>query len=142
MQGTVPYLGTFLTDLTMLDTALQDYIEVIWGNVFDAACSPCLPGTERLCSSVSCCVRVQHSALEEQVSTGRVTGLQESGHRTEAEEGANFQRCSFQSFLDTFENWLPVNADTRGAVLQAPRLNCTRADGYDRNGRINFCLGW
>ncbi|NXL41605.1 RGL1 protein, partial [Podilymbus podiceps] len=27
MQGTVPYLGTFLTDLIMLDTALQDYIE-------------------------------------------------------------------------------------------------------------------
>ncbi|NXG74165.1 RGL1 protein, partial [Baryphthengus martii] len=27
MQGTVPYLGTFLTDLVMLDTALQDYIE-------------------------------------------------------------------------------------------------------------------
>ncbi|XP_066479636.1 ral guanine nucleotide dissociation stimulator-like 1 [Tiliqua scincoides] len=27
MQGTVPYLGTFLTDLMMLDTALQDYIE-------------------------------------------------------------------------------------------------------------------
>lgn len=32
MQGTVPYLGTFLTDLIMLDTALQDYIEVIGGN--------------------------------------------------------------------------------------------------------------
>ncbi|PKU39093.1 ral guanine nucleotide dissociation stimulator-like 1 [Limosa lapponica baueri] len=28
MQGTVPYLGTFLTDLIMLDTALQDYIEL------------------------------------------------------------------------------------------------------------------
>ncbi|KFO85595.1 Ral guanine nucleotide dissociation stimulator-like 1, partial [Buceros rhinoceros silvestris] len=27
MQGTVPYLGTFLTDLIMLDTALKDYIE-------------------------------------------------------------------------------------------------------------------
>ncbi|XP_071673643.1 ral guanine nucleotide dissociation stimulator-like 1 [Patagioenas fasciata] len=26
-QGTVPYLGTFLTDLMMLDTALQDYLE-------------------------------------------------------------------------------------------------------------------
>ncbi|NXY82360.1 RGL1 protein, partial [Alcedo cyanopectus] len=27
MQGTVPYLGTFLTDLIMLDTAFQDYVE-------------------------------------------------------------------------------------------------------------------
>ncbi|KAL1022945.1 hypothetical protein UPYG_G00034570 [Umbra pygmaea] len=27
MQGTIPYLGTFLTDLTMLDTALQDFVE-------------------------------------------------------------------------------------------------------------------
>ncbi|XP_072886210.1 ral guanine nucleotide dissociation stimulator-like isoform X2 [Hemitrygon akajei] len=27
IQGTVPYLGTFLTDLVMLDTAVKDYVE-------------------------------------------------------------------------------------------------------------------
>lgn len=27
MQGTIPYLGTFLTDLVMLDTAMKDYLE-------------------------------------------------------------------------------------------------------------------
>lgn len=28
MQGTIPYLGTFLTDLVMMDTAMKDYTEV------------------------------------------------------------------------------------------------------------------
>lgn len=27
MQGTVPYLGTFLTDLMMVDTAFKDYTQ-------------------------------------------------------------------------------------------------------------------
>ena len=27
VQGTIPYLGTFLTDLTMIDTAIQDTTE-------------------------------------------------------------------------------------------------------------------
>lgn len=27
-QGVVPYLGTFLTKLIMLDTAMEDYVEV------------------------------------------------------------------------------------------------------------------
>lgn len=43
MQGTVPYLGTFLTDLIMLDTALQDYVEVTWGNFWNLKYPPCLP---------------------------------------------------------------------------------------------------
>uniref|UniRef100_A0A672R6P2 Ral guanine nucleotide dissociation stimulator-like n=1 Tax=Sinocyclocheilus grahami TaxID=75366 RepID=A0A672R6P2_SINGR len=29
VQGTIPYLGTFLTDLVMLDTAMKDHLEVI-----------------------------------------------------------------------------------------------------------------
>lgn len=28
MQGTIPYLGTFLTDLVMLDTAVKDHLDV------------------------------------------------------------------------------------------------------------------
>lgn len=28
MQGTIPYLGTFLTDLVMMDTAMKDYVDV------------------------------------------------------------------------------------------------------------------
>lgn len=35
IQGTVPYLGTFLTDLVMLDTAMKDYLYVS---------EPCGPG--------------------------------------------------------------------------------------------------
>lgn len=27
-QGVVPFLGTFLTELVMLDTAMEDYLEV------------------------------------------------------------------------------------------------------------------
>ncbi|XP_071656875.1 ral guanine nucleotide dissociation stimulator-like 1 [Patagioenas fasciata] len=44
-QGTVPYLGTFLTDLVMLDTALQDYLEVIWGNFWNPKSPPSLADT-------------------------------------------------------------------------------------------------
>uniref|UniRef100_A0A665WQZ6 Ral guanine nucleotide dissociation stimulator n=1 Tax=Echeneis naucrates TaxID=173247 RepID=A0A665WQZ6_ECHNA len=29
MQGTIPYLGTFLTDLVMMDTAMKDYTELM-----------------------------------------------------------------------------------------------------------------
>lgn len=33
MQGTIPYLGTFLTDLVMLDTAMKDQLEVRWTEI-------------------------------------------------------------------------------------------------------------
>lgn len=70
MQGTVPYLGTFLTDLTMLDTALQDYIEVFLGNFYcmhlcifySAVC---------MCSCIFHCVLVCFSKLEESGSKKR-----------------------------------------------------------------------
>ena len=49
MQGTVPYLGTFLTDLIRLDTALPDYAEVIWGNCLNP---PSLPTAVCVCSRI------------------------------------------------------------------------------------------
>lgn len=36
MQGTIPYLGTFLTDLVMLDTAMKDFLDVCTSSL----CSP------------------------------------------------------------------------------------------------------
>lgn len=33
-QGTVPYLGIFLTDLTMLDTAVKDRLDVSFSHVY------------------------------------------------------------------------------------------------------------
>ncbi|KTF80865.1 hypothetical protein cypCar_00045834, partial [Cyprinus carpio] len=32
MQGTIPYLGTFLTDLVMMDTAMKDYLDLACNN--------------------------------------------------------------------------------------------------------------
>lgn len=41
MQGTIPYLGTFLTDLVMMDTAMKDYTEVsCFTSVFKVCFTP------------------------------------------------------------------------------------------------------
>lgn len=42
MQGTIPYLGTFLTDLVMMDTAMKDYTEV---SCFTSVVKVCFPPT-------------------------------------------------------------------------------------------------
>lgn len=39
MQGTIPYLGTFLTDLVMMDTAMKDYLDVSVGALSHSLCS-------------------------------------------------------------------------------------------------------
>jgi hypothetical protein len=42
MQGTVPYLGTFLTDLMMIDTVTPDFVEV--GRLMEKCVAPIVYG--------------------------------------------------------------------------------------------------
>lgn len=51
IQGTIPYLGTFLTDLVMLDTAMKDYLYVSelgagWAGAGSLRPKRTVPGTE------------------------------------------------------------------------------------------------
>ncbi|KAM9595290.1 ral guanine nucleotide dissociation stimulator isoform 4-T4 [Morphnus guianensis] len=66
MQGTIPYLGTFLTDLVMLDTAMKDFLDV--------------------CTSISilCCCSFLSTTTPEPglINGGRVPHASYAGHCT------------------------------------------------------------